>query len=624
MTKEERGFGRGGSGHSTSLVCVAAVLVVAGLSLAMTFVLPRPFYVLDNDYDNGHYYNIRAHYRGFPIHNVEHPGTPVIMLGSLLMTARTEPLNQTQKFLNQLYLVVGLVTCASVGAFSLLVLRRFPAGAAALSLSALAAWPAFLMGLNQYCTESFVLGVGLVTLGLFWRTLEGLPRPRMRSLALLGGACGLCLSVKMSFAPFVVAVFLASGLGLLRSDLRGRAKLTSFFVLALASAGGFAAATAPIFCRLDEVLFKTLHREDVRMPGSPVTAVAESFWVLLRESPGFAVLLAGFTVAAVFVGVRQSRRSRRCAQPRSDLAREFDHIAGLVFIVLLSGALFYAMACAAQDLGLYYSVGHSLRNASPAALVVPFSILYCARLSGDEWGEVKVLGWSWQGRTSLAIALVLVVAAISVHLAERQTVIRARLGEIAMTRTRLEELRQRYGRLVFWDGSPGWRMGGASFHHWGNYLYAESVFEDEVMAEYQGTAWFPLREIRRLRQQADRGALDASRTNDRAVPEASEEPRPLWRRPLHWVYRRWLEEKRRRPAFPRREHEWFTDEEQGGSIGLLAFPEREVEEEIYRPLGWTSSDLKAWLERRYGPLVLWRERIATADWVLLAPQSPGE
>jgi len=604
---------------SVRLICLSALLSVAGFSVILTFVLPRPFYILGNDYDNGYYYNIRALREGLPIHNVEHPGTPVILLGRLLMTSTTARLDHVQPFLNELYVVVGLVSCASIGLFCLLTLRGFSAGTAALTLSSLATWPPFLTHLNQYSTESFVLVVGLVAVAAFWRILESFPRPPMGLVAFAGVACGVCLAIKLSFVPFVLAMELATSLSLLRAYARPKQKRLNLFVLWSATIGAFAIAILPVFHRLDDIVFNTLQRGDVRISDACLRAISESHWALLRESPAFVALFTSLVVLALVETIRRLRQRPRADPGSIDTSPDFDDRSGLLFIALLSSSFVYAMVCAAPDLKYYYSVGHSLRNASPSAFVVPFAILYYTRLTCKRRRQ-NAKPSAWRDHAMLATALVVVVSSVFLHLTLRQAMIRDRLSKIAETKARLGELRQQYGTLAFWDGSPGWRMAEASFHFWGNYRYAESYFEDELLAEFPGTSWLNLRGIRKLHQQTQQPQAHVSLPTGSTNPDARSTSRPLWKRPLHWAYQRWLAMKQRRPVFPKRPPELFAGEKRGVLVGLLAFPEIQAEAEVYQPLGWKRSDLHSWLENRLGPLRLWTETIGGLEWVFLTPR----
>lgn len=600
---------------SVRYVCFAALLAVVALSAVQTFVLPRPFYVWENDYDNGFYYNARALYHGLPIHNVEHPGTPVIVLERLLMTPTTARLDHMQSFLNELYLVVGLAYCASIGLFCLLVLRRFSAGVGALALSSLAAWPPFLMHMNYYCTDSFVLVVGLVAISGFWMLLESFPRPSLRQVFFVGTACGACIAIKLSFLPFVLALEVATVVSLLRCDTRPRLKIVNVLVLCSATAAAFLISIIPVIYRLDEIVFHTLKRRDVRIPDEALRALGRSGWALLKESPAFVALFVVFSVLVLIGAMRRILLAKGETPPGANGIEGFDDLAGLTFVILLSCSFIYTLACAAPDLVYSYSVGNSLRNASPSALVVPFMILHVARISAGSRGVGRV-SEAAKPRFLLAAALLVACLSIALHIVVRGEMIRGRLRDVVETKARLEELGRQYGLVAFWDKLL---MGEASFHFWGNYRYAGSYFDDELLDKFKGYSWLDLRDVQR-------GPEPPPGAKATAAPRAGPSPgvsgktaRPLWMSFLHRFHQWWLAMTAHCPAFPERPPMLFAGQDRGIRVGLLAFSEWSAETEVYQRLGWKESDLKARLERSLGPLNLWKERIGRREWVFLTP-----
>jgi hypothetical protein len=599
----------GDGGAGTAVVCVIAVIAVAALSAILTFVLPRPFFVLSNDYDNGHYYNVRALYEGLPIHNVEHPGTPVFLLGRLAMTPSTADPANVGEFLSRMYVIAGAATCAGLALFCWLVIRPFPAPVAALALSTLAAWPAFLVHLNTFCTESFVLGAGLVALAGLWLVLEAFPTPRIRDLAFAGAACGVALSVKLSFIPFVGAMAFAVVISVLRSQPPAAARVRGIFVFLVSLAASFLVAVLPVAHRLGEIILGTLHRPDVTPGSSTPGALATAFRVIVAEQPIFAALFATSMLLTIAIAVHGAARRVR---ERSKADVGFDGLGSLCFLLPVSGAFLYALACAAGEMPAYDSVGHSLRNASPAALAVPFAILCFHRLVVP---DLPAFLRPSQAVSRLVVlgAIALAATSVSWHLSSRKEMILERSRIVAETRARFEELRQANGPVAFWDGSPGWRLGEASFHFWGNYRYAEGVFSGELRRAFPGMTWLHLRNIRHLYG-------DGS-----AVPPASgTSGRARWPAPLHGLLTRWSAYKSRFPLFPRARLELFAGESEGLLPGLLAFPEREARLEVYDRLGLSRGELHAWLQARLGPLELRTELIGGTEWLLFERIADGK
>lgn len=621
MTGSVPAKGRRKPGGTYSLVCLVAVGTLAALSAVLTFVLPRPYFILSNDYDNGHYYNVRALYQGLPIHNVEHPGTLVFLLGRLVMTRATAHPENVKTFLAEMYVVVGAVTCASLAVFCRLVLRPLPVPAAALALASLVAWPGFLVHLNTFCTESFVLAAGLMALAGLWIVLEAFPRPSLRDVVFSGATAGLALSVKLSFVPFVGALMCAVVFSVLRAEAPPSTKVRNALSFVFSLTASFVVAILPVAHRLDEIILGTFDRADVNPGGSVSRALASAFSSLLKEQPAFVALL-GASVLLMFA-VAVSALARRSGES-AGAEVGFDILASLGFFVLVAGAFLYSLVCAAPDMKFYDSVGHSLRNASPSALVVPFAVLCFFRLVVPGIQE----GWkpAWVLRHGVVLAaVVLAVTSVSWYLVRRQKLVQERSRIVAETKARFDELRRTSGTIAFWDGSPGWRLGEASFHFWGDYRYTESFFRGELEREFPGMTWLHLRDIRHLYREG-RGTRSAPRVRRRS----------WWRVPLHEALQYWLAFKGRFPVFPRAQTRLFAGERNGFMPDLLAFPEREAREEVYDRIGLSRSELHAWLEGRMGPLDLWTERIADTEWVFLAraggdkkparlpAESPGE
>lgn len=600
--------GRPVPGGASRGVCFVAIGALATLSIVLVFILPRPYFVLSNDYDNGHYYNVRSLYEGLPIHNVEHPGTPVFLLGQLAMTKTTAETANVGTFLTVMYVVVGVVTGVSLALFCRLVLWTLPAPAAALALASIAAWPAFLVHLNTFCSESFVLATGLTALAGLWVVLEAFPRPKLRHLAFAGAACGVALSVKLSFIPFVGALALAVTLSVLRSDASLARKARGVLVFLFSIVSVFLAAILPVLHRLDEIILRTLNRPDVVPEGAFLSALGTASHHLLKEQPAIVVL---FGVAVLlFVAVASDIATSRAAEG-PEVEGGFDVRASVVFFVLLSGAFLYSLACAARDMVSYDSVGDSLRNASPTVLAVPFAVLCFYRVVVPElperWRDSRTAR-----RGAMLAAIVVAATSLSWHLVGRQTMIQERSRIVAETKVRFEELRRTRGTVAFWDGSPGWLLGEASFHFWGNYRYAENKFTEELRREFPGLAWLHLRDIRYL--------YEDGRLLKQGTP-ASE--RIWWRAPMHDALQHWLALKRRFPAYPKMQPRLFSWVGDGQVPDVLAFPEREAQQELYGRFGLSRGELHSWLEARLGPLDHWTERIGGTEWVFLARTQSG-
>lgn len=596
---------------------LAAAIFVIGLSLALTYLLPRPFYILDNDYDNGHYYNIRSLRDGLPVHNVEHPGTPVFYLGRVIMTESTARPENVQEFLNRAYLVVGFLTAGAVLAFYLLALTNVPLASGVVVLASLATWPPFFAHLNQFCTESFILPVGLLVLGLFSTLLSGAKVPRPVLLAALGGVCGLSLAIKITFAPLVLAVGAATGIYMLRMRAPLASRLRGLLIFSATTVAGFVICIYPVLHRVDEMVFGTLRRRDVKAAGSYAAALAESMWALMRESPVFVLMLA-LAIAVVIRSAWLLRRTDASADGRGRRPAGFDVAAGLVFLGVLLPFLLHALASSAQILQYYSTVGHSLRNASPSALILPFVLLMVVRARGGSRPGSGERGAVRPGRVLVVLALAVVGASTTTHLLIRDKTIRVRSQEMIATSARLGDLRNKYGSVAFWDGSPSWKMGAVSFHFWGSYRYAKGYFDDELLRAFPGYMWLHLRDIPALARARVVSGQKTTTVASEPVPAIPAFRRPYWKAPLRLAYRSFRTFKRARPAFPAQRVECYSGETRAVTPGLFALPAVEASAEVYSRLGWSHTDLRDFLATRYGPLEVWTETIAGCEWVFFA------
>ena len=70
----------------------------------MTYVQPRPYFLTTiTDVECDYYYNSKlVFFRGTP-NNVNHPGTPIYYIGSLIMLIAGHDIAETQIFFNYAY-----------------------------------------------------------------------------------------------------------------------------------------------------------------------------------------------------------------------------------------------------------------------------------------------------------------------------------------------------------------------------------------------------------------------------------------------------------------------------------------------------------------------------------------
>jgi hypothetical protein len=465
------------------------------IAACFAFLDPRPYFVAANDPEHDYYYGARLITAGYPVHSTHHPGTPIYYLASLLMRVVGTDLAATQTFFNVAYLTIGVLTALSLWLLARLLSPFYDRSVLVVAAATAIAWPSFLLHLNYYGADSFVVALGLVPVALFWRNLHA-GTPSRSLLAASGFATGLCLATKMVFVPLAAALFVGSSLQLLRAAGVRRA-LPSLLVFPAAAAVGFLVFIAPVIERAVGILYLTIGRPGVVAGGSPGDWLRSAPTTLRRvfEADAPLVVLTVLVLAVLLVALVRAirpRRARGYAQPRPRVLTApgpFDHLAAGAFLLLLGASLAVTVLVSVnirQD-----DLGFQLRYAAPGALVIPFLVLFTSRLLDDaEMGGPALA----RRRGALAGVTAVLVAgyAIGAHAVERH---RSVEQMTAASRQHVLDVVQaakpaREGRIALWDGSPG-VSGEVSFHMWGNYRYASETFSAELLRQFP--AWTTLR-----------------------------------------------------------------------------------------------------------------------------------
>jgi hypothetical protein len=596
-------------GNRVFLVCVVAALVVLSYVGYTALAAPRPYYMTPIDSEQDYYYNARLIAAGLP-GTVHHPGTPVYYLGRVLLAASGDELAGVQRFFTLGYLVAGLLTAGAILAWGALVLRRYPWGIAALALALLLGWMPYLTYLSFFGADSFIVAVGLPTLALFWRAWEDRAPPRW-TMPLAGVGIGLCLAVKMSFLPLVLALVAAyachlllppgrrsvdrQGAGPVRRLVRGLAPA------ALGAATAYAIAIGPVMSRVPLIWYNTLTRPDAFPQDTRLDlAFGNTLTILARARPLWLMLLGAVALLAI-VGVVQRVRSPvgRDLAAVADEDGPFDLRAAGVLLALLLAAFFYTGA-AAVPITPGAEPGIHLRNMSPVALALPFLPLYAYRA----W-------WPWSadpgrsGPTQLlltALALIVLVPGVGTQLRDRARFVAGHARVIAATKARLARLATPGARIAFWTESSQDYAGEASFHFWGNYRYANHHFDPLLLR------WFPDYTLLRLR--------NIRRMLDDSLPTPPVIVASRYGRlgDLYWAMRRRL--------FSDREHYSRLGGMLAGgdtvAITALAFPTEELDE---LP-SMTATELQARVEHWFGPSTMTRESVGGIDWLFYTFSGP--
>ncbi len=598
------------------VLLLLAVLVPMGFFVYTTFLEPRPYYIFCGDTEHTYYYNVRLLHAGLPLIGHHHPGTPVFYLGYFIMLATGPAVEAAQPFFNVAYLVIALATAASLCVFVWLLLKDAPMGVSILTLASIVAWPSFMTYMNYFGANSFVVPLGLLTIAIFWKSLENGKRPDKRKLFLCGIGLGMCLATKLCFLPVVAALLVAGSFRVLHSILANMQdkqrpttywltkKLMPVFIMPLGAAISFLALTVPIIWSLPDAFMYAfrwagvdplmlnrlgpfLHTLDLPIKVSLPLAV-----LIMAATGAFVYLLAAY----VYCRLMASRSARFY---RVMGTGGFDYLSGGVFILLMLLAFVFTMAATASALTFAGEPGAKLRNVAPSALFIPFLILYCHRLSHTRGTSTTIKAMTPQ--VLLAIAgLVVVTFAVIVHLDNRQEHIERHQVRIASTIESLDTLRHPGTRIAFWPSGPN-GFGEVSFHFWGNYSYANDSFDEWLLERYPEYTLFRATEVQRLLT-----GTEPDKKEDR-----SEERRRL----LDYWYEVFPP-----PRHHERTDEVITGETHGVRVSLIAFPKNRVID-----LGETTlSQLLALIESRFGTATLWTQSIGGIDWVIISlPGGPS-
>jgi hypothetical protein len=594
----------GGLGRADAALLGIALLFLAVLFLWLTFVRPRPYTIMENDLENESFYNSLTLRDGFYAQGPGHPGTPAryayLFLFSIFGTD-TGPHWQTA--MNWAYGALALLTAVAAVGFYLVVRRSHAAGVTFLSLACALTSPPGLNHLNHFGSDALILPAGLLLIGLFWATLVRNRRPGGSALLAFGALCGLCLSIKLSFAPLVavlVAVLATAILTCWREQPFGLVqRLESIASLCAAMVVTHVVVCLPLQTDLINLWRFTLARSQSHLgSGSWLLQAVQSTWLLFTVNP---ILTAVIAVASA-VATARVVSSLRGLRGRALTAA----VPSLLLVAGSAVALAYGLMVSAKLVGKFQDAGEALRYAGPVLLVVPLFVLIATpdRMAGKRSG-------TWV----LAVTgIAMMVSSGAIYAARRDRfIVTEERSAVAVTK-RLAELREKGTRVAFWNHASRAAFGEATFRLWGNYLwYRQEAYDDETLARFPQYTFLRLREIR----VPDIASEVPSRS---AAPPSSGWFRSVVRRALHWRIPGW---------FPHRDTSaygmvngrsaLFTGEARGVRVSVVAYP---LADERY-DLHVTRGQLLDLLARRLGPLKAWEEDLAGKRWVIIKVASPS-
>ena len=298
------------------------------------WIVPLPFYSLKYDPEMAYFMNSLALFKGVPYAYIDHPGTPVLTIGSLLL-ALTRPWTRSLGVLfipyhvanPQVFLALGhgMLTLASVACVVVLARRvipdRGPRGILASSAVAVcffAAYPTTSFGtLTFWSHNSFAFSFGTLLLAWWVIRLRGETAVTPATAAVAGAMAGLLTAVQMYFLAWGFGVLAAFGL---HAWLRGEGWRAAGAKVAAAGLGlgaGFFVGFAPVMFRFREFypwVGRLITRQG-RYGTGPEGATTPPMWIenlrrLWQQAP-WIFLVSGFVVGLMFLAMRARKGSIR-------------------------------------------------------------------------------------------------------------------------------------------------------------------------------------------------------------------------------------------------------------------------------------------------------------------------
>jgi hypothetical protein len=243
------------------------VLLLAGLWLYLSIILkgPQPYY-RDYDPEMSYFMSSLAPFKGASYFYTDHPGTPVEMIGTMLLgitymffTDRANfigyQLEHPELFLNLAHGLITLlsVLCAIYFFLTALGTLHKPNVYLALSLALLfyGLHPYSLKTLTLWSHTSFNFPLGAAYLILLF-TVAHAPQDQIsnRLAAGLGLALGLMIAVMINFVPWLVTTLVFIFLSNNRKKISWKKSLTTVSIVLFSFAGGFLVSILPAIHRM--------------------------------------------------------------------------------------------------------------------------------------------------------------------------------------------------------------------------------------------------------------------------------------------------------------------------------------------------------------------------------------
>jgi len=308
---------------------ILAAAVIAYYVVA-EWIVPLPFYSLKYDPEMAYFMNSLALFKGVPYMYIDHPGTPVEVIGSMLL-ALTRPWTRAFGALfipyhlanPQVFLALahGFVTLASVVCVILLARHavtgespRAVMASVAVAVCFFAAYPSAAFGvLTGWSHNSFAFSFGTLFLGVWAFRLRRETDVSSMEAVIAGAMAGLLAAVQLYFLAWGLGLVVGLALyGWFRGN-GGRAVAARAIAASVGLAAGFSIGFAPVMFRFREFYLwvdRLLFHQGRYGGGSEGVVEPERWFENLRrlwpQSP-WTFIMTFLIVGLVFVAMRAGK-----------------------------------------------------------------------------------------------------------------------------------------------------------------------------------------------------------------------------------------------------------------------------------------------------------------------------
>jgi hypothetical protein len=224
---------------STLITFVAALAPMLAVWIEKVILLPRPVGADYADPEVYFFYDSLRIFLGSAPHNVDHPGTPVQLLGALMLRVTGATPLAIDSWRPAMYTIALLLNAAAVMILLRFPLRDVPRIAAVAAIWTFWICPAAMRHIAIWSPEIVYFFAAALALAAFHAYFL---RPGSARAAWLGAAIGLCIAVKFVFLSWAIA----AAIGLITFGAR-RVRHTGLMLTA--AVAGFFIATLPAITR---------------------------------------------------------------------------------------------------------------------------------------------------------------------------------------------------------------------------------------------------------------------------------------------------------------------------------------------------------------------------------------